>query len=259
MALAVSTFEKKEAVMSWQNMRIPGGQANSLPGERGRYLIWLEPPLVEGEGHFVHFSWKAESFSIRDYIQGLERREAEGLTATGIWNAASKRIPCKGELYVPVENFEFWVAKCTEFTERHRQGTGTGLWSRLSSKFSPKPKGPDQQQLGQDNQERNNGDVYRRFIMLWEKGTGFDAIQRTVGCSARYDGEPLLWVYPSYFQVAPGGKGNAHDHEVRDSMYRHFPEARGKGTIQFGSQYFSWDRFENFVTDVKNMIQKEKN
>ena len=241
--------------MSWQKMRLPSaGPGNSLPGERGRYLLWLEPPLVETEGHYVHFSWKDESFCVRDYIQHLERRQAPGCTALAIWEAASDRIPCKGELYVPVENFEFWSDKLTELTERHRKGTSSNLWSRLSSKFSPKPKGAEQHL--DDNQKEENRDVYRRFIGFWKRGEGFDVIERTVGCSARYQGEPLLWVYPTYFQVAPRGKGNGHRSEVTDLRDQHFPELRGKGTINLSSEYFAWDRFQAFITDIQKMILK---
>jgi hypothetical protein len=241
--------------MSWKQMRIRGvGPGNSPPGDRGRYLLWLEPPLVEGEGHYVHFSWKQESFCIRDYIQHLERRQAPGSSAADIWEAASDRIPCKGELYVPVENFEFWIEKLTELTERRRQGTSSSLWSRLSSKFSPKPK--EAEQHLDDNRKEDDRDVYRRFIGFWKRGVGFDVIERTVGCSARYQGEPLLWVYPTYFQVAPQGKGNAHRNEVMDLRHQHFPELQGKGTIGYGSEYFTWDRFQRFIAELQEMIQK---
>jgi len=240
--------------MSWKKMRIPGiGPGNSLPGDRGRYLLWLQPPLVETEGHYVHFSWKEGSFCIRDYMQQSERRQAPGCTAINIWEAASDRIPCKGELYVPVENFEFWTEKLTELTERRRQGTSSSLWSRLSSKFSPKPN--EAEQHLDDNRKEEEQDVYRKFIGFWNRGVGFEVIERTVGCSARYRGEPLLWVYPTYFQVAPKGKGNTHHKEVMDLRHQHFPE-EGKGSISFGSEYFNWDRFQALITDVREMTQK---
>ena len=241
--------------MTWQSMRIPGGgQGNSLPGDRGRYLLWLDPPLVEEEAHYVHFSWKGESFCIRDYVRHLERRQTPGVSPLDIWGAASDRIPCKGELYVPVENFEFWVKKLTDLTEKHSQGISSNLWSRLSSKFAPRPKDPQQQLAG--SHAKNDGDVYRRFMDFWRRGEGFDVIERTVGCSARYHGEPLLWVYPTHFQVAPQGKGNAHHGTLLELRHQHFPELRGKGTVGFSSAYFSWDRFQPFVSAVQEMVQK---
>src|SRR5664280_2675010 len=158
--------------MTWQSMRIPGGgQGNSLPGDRGRYLLFLEPPLVEGAGHYVHFSWKDESFCIRDYMQHLERRQGPGVSPLDIWGAAQDRIPCKGELYVPVENFEFWVKKTTDLTEKRSQGVSSNLWSRLSSKFVPKPK--DSQQHLTDSHSENDRDVYGRFMDFWKRGAGF--------------------------------------------------------------------------------------
>lgn len=242
--------------MSWQKMRIPGvGQGESLPGHRGRYLLWLEPPYVEGEGHYVHFSWKEGSFCIRDYIAQMERRQDDsGVTATDIWKAASHRIPAKGELYVPVEKFEFWTAKLTELSESHRQGRTSSHWSQLSSKFAPKAQQAEHDGESADCRKGNGQDVYRSFISFWRKSAGFDVIERTVGCSARYQGEPLLWVYPTYFQIAPRGKGNAHHAEVRNLRDRYFPEL-SEGNIRFDSAHFSWDRFQPFVTDVQEMIQ----
>jgi hypothetical protein len=246
--------------MLWKKMRIPGVQhEESLPGDRGRYLLWLEPPNVVGEGHYVHFSWKDGSFCIRDYINQSERRQSPGVTATDIWKAASDRIPAKGELYVPVENFDFWTAKIIEQTENHRQGrTSASLWARLSSKFTPKSQDAElhidvAETKVDDQRDENDRDVYRSFMPFWRRGVGFDVIERTVGCSARYKGEPLLWVYPTYFQIAPQGKGNAHNREIRALRDRHFPELRSKGTIGFNSEHFTWNRFQSFITDVRNM------
>jgi hypothetical protein len=257
---------KKECnLMSWTKMRIPGGgQSGSLPGDRGRYLLWLEPPYVDGEGHYVHFSWKGGSFCIRDYIRQVERRQDRAYTAADIWKAASNRIPAKGELYVPVENFEFWTAKMTELTESYKQGRTSRLWSRLSSKFAPKPKEAEQ---SVEAERRSNGsgnanerDVYQKFMAFWRNGAGFDVVEGTKGCSARYNGGPLLWVYLTRFQIAPQGKGNAHHREVREIRDRHFPELQvTKDTISFNSEHFTWDRFRACITDVQNMIRTTGN
>ena len=215
--------------MSWQKMRIPGAGAGvDLPGDRGRYLLWLERPHVQGEGHYIHFSWKEDSFCMRDYIQQVVRRQDAGTKALDIWKAASSRIPAQGELYVPVENFEFWTVKLIELTEGRQQGkTPQNLWSRLSSKFTSTVKKEDYpsvaavhaNEIGSNKNTTNiNGgstDVYHRFISLWRASSGFVVIERTVGCSARFGNEPLLWVFPTKFQIAPEGKGNAHYQTMR--------------------------------------------
>ena len=186
--------------MSWQKMRIPvAGAAEDLPGARGRYLLWLESPNVQGEGHYAHFSWKDVSFCLRDYIKQVERRQDANTNALDIWKASSSRIPAKGELYVPVENFEFWTAKLTELTEKSRKRvTPRSLWSRLSSKFAPTVQEEEHPEAawgqpnenGSDNTDGNptedSTDVYNRFISLWRASPGFDVIERTVGCSARF-------------------------------------------------------------------------
>jgi len=166
-----------------------------------------------------------------------------------------ERIPCKGELYVPVENFEFWIAKLTELTEKRRRGINSSVWSRLSSKFVTKPKDAEPQLNGQHKEAGDDRGVYRRFMGLWRRGPGFDVVDGTVGCSARYQGEPLLWVYPTHFQIAPRGKGNAHYNEIMQLRDNHFPEPGSKSTVGFSSEYFSWDRFQPFVTAVQEMIQ----
>lgn len=241
--------------MNWQAMRIRGsGDGNSLPGERGRYLLRLEAPMIEGEARYVHFSWKDESFCIRDYMRHRERRQAPGLTPSDVWEAATDRIPCKGELYVPVENFEFWTGKLTELTEKRRQGVNLSVWSRLSTKFAPKPI--EAQSQAKNNDTRGGLSVYETFITLWQGREGFDVVDGTVGCSARYYGEPLLWVYPTHFQVAPQGKGNAHHDQVMDLRVKHFPGSRTKGSIIFSSETFHWDRFQGFVRAVQDMIHK---
>jgi hypothetical protein len=244
-------------IMTWQEMRIRGiGSGNSLPGERGRYLLWLESPMVEGEARYVHFSWKDVSFCIRDYMRHRERRQAPGFTPQSVWDAATDHIPCKGELYVPVENFEFWTAKLTEMTEKRRQGLNPSVWSRLSTKFAPKPQ--EAETLLTDENREDRGGIYQDFIALWKKREGFDVVDGSVGCSARYFGEPLLWVYPTYFQVAPQGKGNSHHDDLLELRARYFPESGWKGSLSFSSEHFRWDRFQLFVNAVQDMIQKAR-
>lgn len=217
-------------------------------------MLWLEAPMIEGEARYVHFSWKDESFCIRDYVGQRERRQSPGLTPSDVWKTALDRIPCKGEMYVPVENFEFWTGKLTELTEKRRQGANPSVWSRLSTKFAPRPKEADPQPKNNHNEEGLG--VYEKSITLWKGRDGFDVVDGTVGCSARYYGEPILWMYPTRFQVAPQGKGNAHFDQVMDLRVNHFPGSRREGSIGFSSDNFHWDKFQGFVTAVQDMIQK---
>src|SRR5437899_12601555 len=123
--------------MSWEKMKIPGRSGNSLPGDRGRYLLWLEPPLIEEDGHYVHFSWMGESYRVRDYIREQQTRGLRDLTVLDVWNAAKDRRPCTGELHVPIENYEFWMKKLTELSERRRREAVSGDWAPLSCRQSP--------------------------------------------------------------------------------------------------------------------------
>ena len=258
--------------MAWERIPIPGGSTSSpLPGARGSYLMWFEPPLVEGSGRYVHFSWRADSYCVRDFVKGKQTRDLDDLTAEDLWNAAKDRISCTGQLYVRVENVEFWRKKLTDLSEARRPLMGLGVkrpvgtsepageWasgqSSLRGQHSSTKEQPDLASPHTIHREpvRNGSGLYREFIGIWVDGIGFEIIERTVGCSARYRGEPLLWVYPRYFQVAPEGKGNVHHDDVRLLMDRHFPEIH-KGRISFSSEYFTWDRFQNFVGDVKNTI-----
>jgi hypothetical protein len=222
----------------------------------------MEAPHVEGEGRYVHFSWKEEAFCLRDFIRQTERRQERGCNATDIWKAALERIPAKGELYVPIDNFEFWTAKLSEMTESRTSGKPSSLWSRLSSKFSAKRSQRQDAEIGDEviasnasvRLENPNGDPYRHFASVWNTEKGFHIVDGSVGCSARYRGEPLLWVYPTYFQIAPQGKGNTHHQELTAIRDRFFPEAR-KTSIQYESKHFTWDRFQSFIVEAQKTIQ----
>ena len=258
--------------MSWERIPIPGGSASSpLPGARGSYLLLFEPPFVEGSSRFVHFSWRGDSYCVRDYVKGMQTRNLDDLTAEDLWNAAKDRISCTGKLYVRVENVEFWRNKLTDLSEARRapldlevkrpvgtskqtgeRTSGQSSWGGQQSSTEEQPESESPYTIHREH-VRNGSGLYRDFIGIWADGIGFEIIERTVGCSARFRGEPLLWVYPRYFQVAPEGKGNAHHDEVRHLMDRHFPEVH-KGRLSFSSAHFTWDRFQDFVGNVKNTI-----
>lgn len=97
-------------MMAWKPLRgASPSSPNGLPGERGRYLIFLGPPLIEGGPRWVHFSWRGESFCIRDYIGGQEMRQEPGLGASDIWRQAIKKKPATGEFFRPADDVAWWT------------------------------------------------------------------------------------------------------------------------------------------------------
>lgn len=242
----------------WTALKIPGrAQTGGLPGDRGRYLLRLSPPWVEGESHYVHFSWLNESFCLRDYVNDAERRQSQDATATTIWHAAEDRIPATGEFFVPVENHEFWTSKLKELSVTSSRAPFAvsgrpSIRERLGNDMDAAAFGTKSYTSNEDDDE--SLDVYERFRRLWKSVPGFEIVDGTVGYSARYRREPLLWIYPTRFQVAPEGKGNAHEADVRRLRNSHFPEMATKGLIGFGSAYFSWERLEALVEDLRHLV-----
>jgi len=139
-------------------------------------------------------------------------------------------------------------------TDREAQtGPRPRIWSRLSSKFASKPEDPSVP-VGHEG-ESEGADLYDRFVRAWKEVPGFSIVDGTVGCSARHGGEPLLWVYPTYFQIAPRGKGNTHFKGVLSLRDHYFPEFRDKGQVSFHAPSFSWDRFREFFSRVQQTMQ----
>lgn len=102
---------KPQPNMSWKPLRgsskatTPGG----LPGQRGRYLIYLGPPLLHDGPRWCTFVYRGESFCIRDYLGGQELRQEPGLTASDIWRTAIKKIPATGEYFHPADDVDWWT------------------------------------------------------------------------------------------------------------------------------------------------------
>ena len=93
---------------------------NELPGQRGVRLIHI-PDIVPNR--YVHFSWKGDSFCIRDYTGGREMRQTPGTTALDIWKMH------KGPIFShqhTSEDVEFWEQKLREITEETAVGAGEG-------------------------------------------------------------------------------------------------------------------------------------
>ena len=110
---------------TWKTIKLISGRESNgecpLPSARGRYLLWLEAPLLSGGPHWVHFSWADESFCIRDFTKGMERRQDQCISATQVWQSAKSRIPCMGELCKPVQDFEFWKQKLDRMNQEGLQ------------------------------------------------------------------------------------------------------------------------------------------
>ena len=96
--------------MAWKPLRgaAPLG-SNGLPGERGRYLIFLGAPLVKNGPKWVHFSWRGDSFCIRDYLGGQEMRQEPGLVASDVWRAAIEKQHATGEYFHPHADVVWWT------------------------------------------------------------------------------------------------------------------------------------------------------
>lgn len=82
--------------------------AGGLPGQRGRYLLFLGEPIIPDGPKWVHFSWQGESFCIRDFLGGRELRQQPGLTGSDVWRAARQRRAATGTYSLRVTEVERW-------------------------------------------------------------------------------------------------------------------------------------------------------
>jgi len=98
-------------MINWKRMRQPESGATEIIGERGRYLLLLDPPLVNGQRHWIHFSWRNNKCILRDYIRAEYR---DDLNPQDVWSAAIKRIPCTGKYYKSYIFDEFWIEELTK-------------------------------------------------------------------------------------------------------------------------------------------------
>ena len=100
--------------MPWENMR---GDADSdaPPGQRGRYLLVLGAPVIDDGPRHLHFSYrKPSSYRLRDFTAGREMASDEEFPLNSLWQMATERIPCKDELFHPVEDAAWWKQKLAE-------------------------------------------------------------------------------------------------------------------------------------------------
>jgi hypothetical protein len=96
--------------------RIPEGAA--LPTTRGRYLLVIGEPIVQGEPRWAHFSWRGSSFCLRDFLRGGIRRQDATIQAVDVWRAALRRKPANGEYFHQVGDWEWWRRKLEELSRQ---------------------------------------------------------------------------------------------------------------------------------------------
>lgn len=96
-------------------------------------------------------------------------------------------------------------------------------------------------------------DQMQEFVKLWDDGRYFTVKHRTRGASAQHRNEPRIWIYPKKFQIAPRGKGNDLYPSIREIFAKYFTDIKSQATVHFSSPYFSWERFTQFVREVKQL------
>jgi hypothetical protein len=94
--------------------RITEGAA--LPTTRGRYLLFIGEPVIQGEPRWVHFSWRDSSFCLRDFLRGGIRRHDATIQAVDVWRAALKRKPADGRYFHQVGDWEWWKTALEELS-----------------------------------------------------------------------------------------------------------------------------------------------
>lgn len=89
-----------------------------LPSTRGRYLLYVGDPILRDGPRWVHFSWRGDSFCLRDFTTGDIRRQDRSLGSADVWRVAEKRIPATGEFFHPVGDWEWWKAAMERVSRR---------------------------------------------------------------------------------------------------------------------------------------------
>jgi hypothetical protein len=116
-ALPVCVPDQGEGHHATPARTIEEGQAE-LPSTRGRYLIFIGEPILKGPPRWVHFSWRNESFCLRDFRTGVILRQDLTRRVADVWRAATKRKPAIGEYFHPVGDWEWWKGKLAELSEQ---------------------------------------------------------------------------------------------------------------------------------------------
>jgi len=88
--------------------------AADLPTTRGRYLIFVGEPILPDGPRWAHFSWRGESFCVRDFLRGRILRDDRTVKAADVWRAALRRKPAVGEYFHQIGDWEWWRGKLEE-------------------------------------------------------------------------------------------------------------------------------------------------
>ena len=107
-------------MINWKPLggRSSGGSESPhrLPGQRGVRMIYV-PDLVPNR--YIHFSWRGDSFCIRDYLGDREMRQSPGMNALDIWKMH------KGPVFShhhSSEDTDFWKKRLREITDETSVG-----------------------------------------------------------------------------------------------------------------------------------------
>ena len=92
---------------------------------------------------------------------------------------------------------------------------------------------------------------------IWKELPDFTIIPGTVGCSAKHYNEPCLWFYRDRFCVPSKGKGNRLEDIILEILPKYFRNITGKATVRYNSSDFAWDKFKDFIEEVKDICKKD--
>jgi len=89
-----------------------------LPTTRGRYLILVGEPILSDGPRWAHFSWRGDSFCVRDFLRGRILRDDRTIKAADVWRAALRRKPANGDYFRRVGDWEWWRGKLEELSQQ---------------------------------------------------------------------------------------------------------------------------------------------
>lgn len=107
------------------------------------------------------------------------------------------------------------------------------------------------------NHAAQESPLFNKCKEHWGGEPGFDIKEGSVGVSAQFRGEPRLWFYPTYLQVAPEGKGNRFHTELCRTLHSYFTNIRGMGKINFDSAEVIEQKVLAFIEETKKICVKE--
>jgi hypothetical protein len=111
----------------WQAMRKGGAvKTRTDLGQRGRCLVLIGPPLVEGRPRWMLFTHGgngqrgSEAFRLRNHVNGVERgKDDDELSASRVWDAALDKIKCEKHSTLGIDlNIPFDDERWVEILER---------------------------------------------------------------------------------------------------------------------------------------------